>query len=281
MKKITTLIILFFLTGLPAFTMDFYLKLGGGFSHMAFTNLNRVLSDWETEQILDSQSRPNWDFVGGETGKLKSAFELESELKLDVNPNLAFSFSAGILHSDLPAEKTNLIIDRTLGRYDVIHPIKVSGFPFVFSGYFQLPVWKGTRLYIRAGAGYITARLIEQTGFKQVENTRYAIELDQHAMGSGRIYLGSLGISYQFSQGAVLFLENSYRNSQIQNFENKNQNGGAVLYSYQKYNPGLDLWSAVFRFHDTIPSGENIRSAEKTTVDMSGLSLTLGIMIHF
>lgn len=126
------------------------------------------------------------------------------------------------------------------------------------------------------------ARLVEQTGFKRVENTRYVIELDQNAIGSGPIYLGSLGISHQISEGVVIFMESSYQNSKMRDFENKIQgNGSGLLYSYQKYNSDLDLWSAVLRFHDNTPSGEDIRFVEKTAVDMSGLSIKLGIMIHF
>ncbi len=282
MKKIAALTILFILAGTPAFPVDLSLKLGGGIGRMNFAGLNQVLTDWEAEQILDTQSRPNWAFISGEAGELHGTFGLEGELKLDVHPNLAFSFSSGIIHSDLPAEKTNLVIERALGRYDVIHPIKISGFPFIFSGYFQLPVWSGTSLYLRAGAGYMIARLVEQTGFKRVENTRYVIELDQNAIGSGPIYLGSLGISHQISEGVVIFMESSYQNSKMRDFENKIQgNGSGLLYSYQKYNSDLDLWSAVLRFHDNTPSGEDIRFVEKTAVDMSGLSIKLGIMIHF
>jgi hypothetical protein len=282
MKKITALTILFLILVTSASAVDFYLKLGGGIGRIGFDSINQVLSDWEDEQILDAQSRASWNYISGEVMELRGAFELEGELKLDIHPNLGFSLSSGILHADLPADKTNLVIERTLGRYDVIHPIKVSGFPFILSGYFNLPMGPETRVYLRAGAGLMAARLVEQTGFKRVENPKYVIELDQNAVGSGRIYIAGLGISRKISQGAVIFLEGSYRSAQIQDFKNKEQeNNSDLLYSYQKYNSDLDLWSSVMRFHANPPSGEDIRSVKKTAADMSGLSIKCGIMIHF
>ncbi len=282
MKKITVPALLFALSLIPAFGVDFHLKLGGGISGLNLSGLNRVLTDWETEQILDAQSRPNWAFINGETGELRSTFDLAGELMLTIHPNLAFSLSSGVIHADLSAGETNLVIERALGQYNVIHPVKISGFPFVFSGYFQIPLWTKTHLYLRAGAGYMAARLVEQTGFKRVENAKYVIELNQNASGSGQIYLGGLGISYQISEGTAVFAESLYRNSRMKDFSNNTQNNGsAVLYSYQKYNSDLELWSAVFRFHENIPSGEGVRAVEKAEIDMSGFSINLGIMIHF
>ncbi len=282
MKKFTVITILFITAAAPAFPVDFYLKLGAGAGHTALSSLNQVLRDWEKEQILDARSRPNWAFISGETGKLRSFIDLEGEVKLVLHSNLAVSFSSGIIHSNLSAGESELIIERTLGPYDVIHPIKVSGFPFIFSGYFQLPVMSGTLLFLRAGAGFMTARLVEQTGFKKSESPNYILDLDQNTVGSGPVYLGSMGASYQISQGTHIFLEAAYRNSHVKNFKKDHPDGDTFfLYSYQKYNPDLNIWSRVLRLHQEKPEGENIHSAGPAEVNLSGFSVKLGIMIRF
>jgi len=281
MKKVSVLIALFWLTQLPAYPADFYLKLGAGLGHMNFPNLNRVLNDWEKRQVLEAQTRNTWSYISGETGALHSSFDLEGELILNFHRNGAVSFSSGVVYTDISAEKTNLVIERNLGPFDNIHPFKVSGFPFIVSAYFKLPLNPETQLFLRAGAGIMTARLVEQSGFKKAENTKYVLELEQNSLGTGPVYLGSTGAFYQITTGTTIFIEGAYRNSRIKNFTASGQENDAVLYIYNKYYSDLDTWSKVLRLHDNKPEGDDIASVEKASVDLSGFSLKLGVMIRF
>ena len=69
---------------------------------------------------------------------------------------------------------------------------------------------------------------------------------------------------------------------QISDFLGENdQEEIGTLYYFEEHIQDFDIWQAKNQIKAAAPSGENYRSVQKASIDLSGLSIRIGLVIKF
>ena len=265
-----------------SFGMEFSLKIAGGVSFIQPQEINTVLQSWEEYWITRAEQTNTWNYLGGEVSTLKLGYDFEIELIFTFTPRLAIGLSSGYVFSDVSEGATTLTIEKVLGTFDHVKPTKISAIPLILSGYYIQPVNSSLSLFFRAGGGPMWAKYFERDGNKNIDKESYSYTRSISASAQGQIYLLGLGIVFEAESGIRFFMEGSWRKATITGFsgENKQEETGA-LYYVEEYDSGLDLWQAKYQIFAEPPSGENYREVRQGTVNFSGFSVKIGIMIKF
>jgi len=284
-KAIKKLAIVFFLLSIgitQSFAVEFSLKIAGGISFFKPEEVNQVLKDWEEYWITRADLTNTWSYLEGEVSTLKLGYEFEIELIFSMTSRFALGLSSGYIFSDVNEKNTSLTIEKVLGTYSHIKPTKISAIPLILSGYYIQPINSSLSLFFRAGGGPIWAKYFERDGNKKIDTESYSYPESISASAQGQIYLLGLGVVYKTESGVRFFMEGTWRKASIPGFsgENKNKETGALTY-VEEYDSGLDLWQAKYLISPEPPEGENYRSVRQGTIDLSGFSVKIGIMIQF
>jgi hypothetical protein len=284
--RIYTKRIIFFLVisvgAAHGFGMDFSLKVAGGVSFFDPQEVNTVLQSWEEYWTARADSTQTWTYLGGEVSKLKMGYDFEAELILNFTPRFAIGLSGGYIFSDVSEKSTALTIEKVLGTFDHVKPTKISAIPLILSGYYLQPLTPSLSAFLRAGGGPLWAKYFERDGNKKIEDESYSYSESISASAQGQIYILSLGVVLETESGIRFFMEGMWRKATITGFsgENKQEETGALIY-VEEYEQSYELWQAKYGIFAEPPSSENYREAKQGTIDLSGFSVKVGIMIKF
>jgi hypothetical protein len=284
-KSIKKLTIVFFLLSIgitQSFAVEFSLKIAGGISFLKPEEVNQVLIGWEEYWITIAGQASKWTYLGGEVSPLNLGYEFEVELIFSMTSRFALGLSSGYIFSDVNEENTSLTIEKVLGTFTHVKPTKISAIPLILSGYYIQPINSSLSLFFRAGGGPIWAKYFERDGTKRIDVESYSYPESISSSAQGQIYLLGLGVVFKTESGIRFFMEGSWRKANISGFsgENKNEETGALTY-VEEYNSVLDLWQAKYLISSEPPEDENYRSVRQGTIDLSGFSVKIGIMIQF
>jgi hypothetical protein len=284
-KSIKKLAIVFFLLSIgitQSFAVEFSLKIAGGISFLKPEEVNQVLIGWEEYWITIAGQASKWTYLGGEVSPLNLGYEFEVELIFSMTSRFALGLSSGYIFSDVNEENTSLTIEKVLGTFTHVKPTKISAIPLILSGYYIQPINSSLSLFFRAGGGPIWAKYFERDGTKRIDVESYSYPESISSSAQGQIYLLGLGVVFKTESGIRFFMEGSWRKANISGFsgENKNEETGALTY-VEEYNSVLDLWQAKYLISSEPPEDENYRSVRQGTIDLSGFSVKIGIMIQF
>ncbi|MCJ7579632.1 MAG: hypothetical protein MUP98_03750 [Candidatus Aminicenantes bacterium] len=285
MKRITVLIPLLIIALLfvpHARALDVSLKLSGGRSFFNLQNIDRILDDWAVWKKKDTETHSDWTYIGGEVSKLHSSFDFAGEILVSLTPKITIGFGAGYIYSELVEDKTALTIERVVGTFLDVKPIKISALPLTISGYYFFPVSSKARLYVKGGAGPIWGKYIEREGRRLTTNENFTYQSFQRTSGRGSVVLAGCGFEYEFEPGMRVFFEALGRLCRISDFQGENNlEETGMLYSFEEYIPDFAIWQAKNQIMETQPSGENFRSVQKTTINISGIMIKIGLVFKF
>lgn len=275
--------IMLFLFTFNLSAIDFSLKLAGGLSHMRLDSVNQSILDWVAWQKKNAETQNRWNYLGGKITELHQSFDFEGEILLSLNTLFSLGISAGFIYGEITNDDTQLTIERLGNQYLYTFPTKVNAYPIILSGYFNFPIIKWLKAYIKGGAGILWAKFFNSEGRKLIkEGATYNYPTSQEASSRGAIYTGAIGVFIQTEAGIDFFLEGSLRRSKIKGFQGENKNNViGKLYTYEEYAPLIDIWQTKINIHSASPVGESIRSAGETEIDLGGLSFKTGIIIKF
>ncbi len=271
------------LTWIYSHGVELSFKISGGLSLLSPNDLNLTLSDWAERQKRTAEHQPNWNFTSGKTPELKQAFDFEGEIIFSFHPRLAASLGIGFFYGEVNPENTEQLIQKVLGEFSQIQPRKISATPLTLSLYYFLPLSNKLRIYARGGSGIIWTKYIEREGSKRNEPDRnYSYSIVQNVSTNSPILSGSLGIQFKAESGFSFFVECSALRARVKNLQGQVEGGeNGTMYYFEEYDPDLDFWQAKNRILSEKPSGEYFRSVRETILDLSGISLKLGIIIGF
>jgi hypothetical protein len=126
------------------------------------------------------------------------------------------------------------------------------------------------------------AKFVGREGLKKENETRFFYTLFETASARRPAYLGGLGLSYNFDAAFGFFAEATAQSGKVGGFtgqDNLNQPGR--LYTYEEYIPDLNFWQAKTHVLPGPPGGANFRSVREATVDLSGYTVRLGLILKF
>jgi hypothetical protein len=281
-KKLFVLRLVLSISVAQGISMEFSLKVAGGVSFVSPQEINTVLQSWEEYWITRAELTNTWNYLGGQVSSLKLAYDFEVELIFNFTPRLAIGLSSGYIFSDVGEGATTLMIEKVLGTFDHVKPTKINAIPLIFSGYYFQPINSSLSLFFRAGGGPMWAKYFERDGNKNIENENYSYPQSISSSAQGQIYLLGLGVVLKTESGIRFFVEGTWRKAAISGFsgENKQQETGALTYT-EEYESSYDLWQAKYNILAEPPSGENYRGVKQGTVDFSGISIKIGLIIKF
>jgi hypothetical protein len=277
---------LFFMTllFLPSlsFCLEVQLRLSPGLRRMRLEEVNLALAGWEERMKLEASSQPNWSFEGGPIPPLRFGFNFEGELTFLLSRRLALGLNAGYVFGQLNEKDTLLSITKEDAVYDYARPTKVSAYPITFLGYLYFPLGSKANFYLKGGGGIIRARYSGREAFRRADQTSFSYPIFDLAEASSPTYLGGIGFDYKFDPFLGFFIEATAQSAVVSGFSSETEAGEkSDLYSFEEYIPALDYWQAKMRVLPQEPAGANIRSVQKATVDFSGFSIKIGILLKF
>ncbi len=285
MKPIRVLILFFLITLLfipRTHAVEVSLKLSGGRSFFKFQDINRLLKDWAVVEKKQIEAISGWTYIGGNVSELHSGFDFAGEILVAVTSRITVGIGAGYIYGELIEDKTALTLETSVGTFLEVKPIKISALPFIISGYYFFPLSSSSRLYVMGGAGKVWGKYIEREGWRLTTEDNFTYPSFQRTSGRGSMVLAGFGFEYAFEPGMRIFFEGFGRMCQISDFQGENnQEETGTLYYFEEYIQDFEIWQAKNQIKAAAPSGENYRSVQKATVDLSGLSIRIGLFIKF
>jgi opacity protein-like surface antigen len=262
--------------------LDIQLRLSSCLWQMNLDEVNAALAGWRDGLKQSADVDPNMQFVSGDGGHLRLGVDFEAELVFSFSRWLKLGLSAGYGHSSLDEQATLLTIEQAGTLYERARPTKVSAYPFLVSGYFNLPLSRKFSVYLRAGIGAIQARYVSWEAQKKVTDKSFTYPAYDNAKAGRLAYLGGLGLSYSFDLSLGFFIEAAARFARVDGFtgENRLEQKG-ILYSYEEYLPQAGFWRPTMHVLPEEPDGANIRNVHEAVVDFSGYSIKIGLLVKF
>jgi len=142
------------------------------------------------------------------------------------------------------------------------------------------------QFYVKSGLEYILA---DCTYFYKINQNNSWQEWEGKADSNQLGGILGLGYVYDLNQHFSLFMEASGRYAQVKNLEGENiqkdSNGSeykerGTMYIYQGETPEKETFPLLF-VRDKEPSGYGVSDPEKAILDLTGLSLQIGLRIKF
>jgi len=281
-KNVVRILVPVFLFGIPAMGVELSLKLSGGYAFLDVKSIDRGLEDWAEWIKRDSEDHNNWLYLGQDVKSLQSGIHLEGEIFLSFSRRIGISLGTGYIYGDLKEKETEVLVQRPSGVLSQVHPVTVSAYPLVLSGYYFIPLNSRLHIYARAGGGLAWAKYVYREAKKLESATKYNYFRLGRSSASDSILLGGLGFVYETDVGVRFFVEGLIRRAKIQGFSGENElEEKGTLYYFEEYIPDLDFWQAKKEIRAEKPSGSNFRSVSEAIVDFSGLSVKIGFIIRF
>jgi hypothetical protein len=281
-KNSARFLVLLFLFGISAHGFELDFKLSGGYAYLDVKGINRGITDWAEMRKREAEDNKNWLFLGQNVESLKSGIHLEGEILLSFSPRFGISLGTGYIYGDVKEKETEVSTQIVSGPLSHVHPITVSAYPLVLSGYYFIPLNRRLHIYARGGGGFAWAKYVNREAKKLESAAKFNYFRLERASASGSILIGGLGFVYETDVGVRFFMEGLIRTAKIQGFSGENGlEEKGTLYYFEEYIPDLDFWQAKNEIRTEKPSGSNFRSVSEAVVDFSGLSVKIGFIIRF
>lgn len=266
----------------PARGLDIQIRLSSGLWQMKLGEINDALAGWSEGLKRESDIDPNAQFISGEVDRLRLGMEFEAELLLSFSRWLKLGLSFGYGFASVNEEKTLLTLEEGGAMEERARPTKVSAYPLLVSGYFNLPLGKKMGAYLRAGVGAVQARYVSREAEREIGGKKFLYPVYDNAKAGGLTYLGGLGLSYSFDRSLGFFVEAEARFGRVDGLtgENKLEEKG-TLYSYEEYLPQSGYWQPTMHVLPEAPGGADVRNIRATVVDFNGYSIKIGLLLKF
>ena len=262
--------------------LDIQLRLSSGLWQMNLGEVNAALAGWRDGLKQSADVDPNMQLVSGDGSRIRLGVDFEAELVLSFSRWIKLGLSAGYGYGSLNEEATLLTVEQAGTLFERARPTKVTAYPFLVSGYFNVPLGRKFNIYVRAGVGTVQARYVSREAQKKVTDTRFTYPIYDNAKTGGLTYLGGLGLSYSFDQSLGFFIEAVARSARVDGLTGENLLGQkGNLYSYEEYLPQSGYWRPTMHVLPEEPGGANVRNVREAVVDFSGYSIKIGLLLRF
>lgn len=266
----------------PSSGIELQMRLSSGLWRMKLDEVNSALAGWATVVKRSADLDPAAKFISGEAGRLRLGVDFEAELILSFSRWIKLGLSAGYEHVSLDEKATLLTVEQSSVLYERACPTKVSAYPFLVSGYFNIPLGRKFGVYLRAGVGAIQAKYISREALKKATDTSFTYPSYDNAGARRLTYLGGLGLSYSFDPMLGFFIEGDGRFARVSGLTGESLlTPKGTLYAYDEYVPQARFSRPTMHVRQQAPSAWNIRNVHEAMVDLSGYSVKMGLVLKF
>lgn len=262
--------------------MDIEVRLSSGLWRMQLDEVNAALAGWQEGLKRLADINPDLDFISGDARALHLGVDFEAELMLSLSRWIKLGLSAGYGHGFLDEEATLLTVSQDGVLTERARPTKVSAYPLLLSGYVNIPLGRKFNVYLRAGAGAILAKYVSREAQKKAGDKRFSYPVYDMAKARRPTYLGGLGLSYSFDESLGFFVEAAVRSARVEGLTGENQLAQrGTLYGYEEISWLTRHWQPKMHVQPEAPSGTRYRDMHEATVDFSGYSIKMGLILKF
>ena len=114
------------------------------------------------------------------------------------------------------------------------------------------------------------------------QRLKYGYTIEQNVSAAAPMFIAMLGIKADTPSGLSFILEAGYRRARIDGLTGETDEGETwSMYAFEQYHAELDYWRYRNSLYRELPTGADVRGAEETSIDLSGLTVRLGIMVRF
>jgi hypothetical protein len=248
--------------------------LTGGYCSMKVGDINNFLKS------LDNYLRETTDYEGGKIETLNYFPDLSLELRLDLSSRFAVSLGMGVMSKkgETGFDCTGIFPPYTYYRSYVKQEIKVL--PLTLKIYYSMLSSSRFHLSLDFGLAYFFSKfslIIYESNPLMPLPVTYSIS----SRGPGLI--GGIGFEYNLANFLALVFEAQGRYSKLRGPEGNTygtvEDGGGVLYIGEKYYAAHNRFRPYLITSSSKPSGGDLRNFREAVMDLSGLSLKLGLRI--
>jgi hypothetical protein len=264
-----------------SFVQSLGFKLTGGYSCVNIGDLNTWIDSW-------NYYKQAWaSHFGGsvlETMKnIHNGYNIEGKIFFDLSHRWFLSFGGAYIYLKNNSESPALDY-RSRETFDIlIHSVKV--YPLKIGLYYSLPIIQKLSLSLNAGVGYYLARISNNYRYESYDNswTEWEKEMDSSNFG----VFGGFGIEYEMTGFLSLVFEVCGQYAKISSFQGTRKYKNSSGYQYEQEGM-FYIWEelqqlgigTVVIFPYKPESALYRRNIREFTLDLSGLSLMIGIKIR-
>jgi len=249
--------------------------LRGGYCSMNVGDINNYLKS------LDNYLRETSDYEGGKIETLHYFPDLSLELRLDLNPRFAVGLGMGVVSNKGESRFDYTEISPPYTYYRNIYiKQEIKDLPFALNIYCSLLSSSRFHLSLNFGLAYSFSKfslIIYESNPLMPLPVTYSIS----SRGPGLI--GGIGFEYNLANFLALVFEAQGRYSKLRGPEGNTygtvEDGGGVLYIGEKYYAAHNRFRPYLITSSSKPSGGDLRNFREAVMDLSGLSLKLGLRI--
>lgn len=282
----TIIFALFTLTGMGQ-AQGINLKLFGGYGMMTTGDYNTFGESMESyfdDAVL---------YLGltkeGEFEKLKMGFEYGGEIVVKLIGGIGIGVGAGYIQR---SSETEMSLEEPLvGSINFSSKPDFSAIPVTLSLYYFLPSPPLVDIYLNGGVGYYFGK------------TKHTLRIDTEITGlptdwietvgeikdQGIGFHGGLGLEFSMGSNIGLFVEGKGRYCKLKSWEGDETTTGSAgsathsgtMWFCELRDSDTGQWYSALILLDVEPSGSDVRNVREFEVDLSGISVRVGIKIKF
>ncbi len=257
-------------------------RIDGGDLHTRLANLG---SYWKA--LAELPGSP-YEYSGKTGYPFRSAAEGTIEIGLRLNDRLSIALGAGYLHATRRSgEDVAIHLSRADLEKEWIYTVgsTVRAIPVTLTGRYDIPISDRQRLSLQAGAGYYPCRWTMPYDSRVSSNVGGVVinHVDYTATATGIGLHGGLGWEIDLSSRLALVVEALGRIAAIDGFSGSwksDISGTGTMYFWEWYDSDTEAWYPTMDMYAETPSPGNKRNLRSARVDLSGVTVRIGVMIR-
>lgn len=265
----------------------FSIKIKGGYSQISFDDLNSIITSHD--MLFEDLSVTLGMAKEGRFEKMSGGLDFEGEIMMKLTQKIGIGFGLGYIQSQKDCSTT--LSFKPLYRLETDMKLKMSALPIKLSVFYFFPVTPGLNLYLNGGLGCYFGNMSYSIYMdEEILDFSSSSQADGNVEDRGIGYHGGLGLEMKLADTVVVFLDVGGRHVKFNNWKGKessfNSEGlresrSGTLWYYETFEPDFQKYYSDLSLSENQPEVSGIQNVRKLEVNLSGLSLRLGVRILF
>jgi len=265
----------------------FSLKVKGGYTMISFHDLDSVITSHD--RLFEDISLNLGMSREGRLEKLSGGIDLEGEIMMMLTRKIGIGLGLGYIQSQ--KDSSTMLSFGSLFRLDSDMELNIRAIPIKLDGFYFIPLSSGISFFLNGGIGYYIGKM--NYSFDMAEEI---LDFSSSSQAIGTVedkgigYHAGLGIEMRLADSVAIFLDAGGRYVKLRNWEGEessfNSEGlresrSGILWYYEAYDPDFQKSYSNLLLSENQPEVSGADNSRKLEIDLSGLSLRLGIRLLF
>jgi len=265
----------------PLLSSSVNIKLSIGQHWPKISNLNHFLSSWQEALQSQAEAVKTWTWEGANQSDFNQQVDFSASIQWHLFRYLSLGISSGYTYGAIGEKGAQVIINRPVGESLFVQQLKVATVPLCLEALVHWPLSDRWELYGGGGGGLTWINFTQREGIKITGNPSFSYPEEISAHGSEITTKIILGMIFRMKE-VSLFVEGNYRWEKFADLSGEDKEGNTgQLYYLEQQEPNSGFWEARYMVSPAQPLSVDIRHVQPASIDLSGFSLRLGLIIFF